>query len=390
MKVAIVTTHPIQYHAPLFAYLSEHNNYSLKVFYTIGISSTVEYDLDFGIYRSWNIDLLSGYDYEFLKNISSAPSSTAFFGVINPDLIKKLKAYNPDKILVFGWKHLSHLMVMRSFKAKKTIIFRGDSTTLDDDRKTPFENWVRYKILNWVYRHVDYVISPGKASDKYFQKSGVSLTKLVRVPHVIDNDRFSSINEEENIALERLKMRFGKKADDVFFLFAGKFYEKKNIALLIDAFLTLAKECNHVYLFLVGSGKLEASIREKIQSLETSVSKRIQLLPFQDQEQMKLIYRFADVFILPSLSETWGLSVNESLASGTPVVTSDKCGSSFDLVEEGLNGFVFQSDNSGDLYLKMRQCCNKDIRERLAKGTRMGIEKFSYRSFDQSLKLILN
>ena len=67
-RIAIITTHPIQYNAPLFQLLAERNIVSIKVFYTWEQSKDGEYDPDFGQHRNWDIPLLAGYDFEFVKN----------------------------------------------------------------------------------------------------------------------------------------------------------------------------------------------------------------------------------------------------------------------------------------------------------------------------------
>src|SRR6202000_144845 len=115
-KLAIVTTHPIQYNAPLFKILQERKIIELKVFYTWG--STVlenKYDPGFKKNVAWDIPLLDGYDYEFLENISTHKGSHHFKGIINPAIIERIESYNPDAVLVFGWSFASHLKVIRYF-----------------------------------------------------------------------------------------------------------------------------------------------------------------------------------------------------------------------------------------------------------------------------------
>src|SRR5688572_15715452 len=100
-RLAIITTHPIQYNAPMFRMLSERKYIDVKVFYTWGQSQETVFDARFGLQRSWDIPLLEGYEYEFVKNTSKQPDSNRFFGVINPGLIDQLKQENFDAILVY-------------------------------------------------------------------------------------------------------------------------------------------------------------------------------------------------------------------------------------------------------------------------------------------------
>jgi glycosyltransferase involved in cell wall biosynthesis len=107
---------------------------------------------------------------------------------------------------------------------------------------------------------------------------------------------------------------------------------------------------------------------------------------------MKVIYRLADIFILPSKGpeETWGLSVNEALASGIPVLVSSKCGCAYDLVIEGVNGYTFESDNKSDLKNKMKILSDYSLRKYIASQTIHSIQDFSFNSFKKALDHIID
>jgi glycosyltransferase involved in cell wall biosynthesis len=100
-----------------------------------------------------------------------------------------------------------------------------------------------------------------------------------------------------------------------------------------------------------------------------------------------LFYRLASVFVLPSKGpgETWGLSVNEALASGTPVLVSSRCGCANDLVQEGINGYIFKSDDLIDLERKMLLCCDEAHLKFLAGNAVQSVENFSFQSLKESL-----
>ncbi len=388
MRIAVITTCPIQYHAPLFSYLSKHFNQNIKIFYTLGNQEVKTFDRDFGIERTWNIDLLSGYSYEYLKNIASRSSLDLFWGIQNPFIIDKVEEYRPSIILVFGWKHHSHLRIMRYFKSKVPILFRGDSTTLDDASRNSILNTFRYLFLKWVYRYVDFALSPGLASDQYFKKVGIRSNKIIRAPHSVDTARFGTFSVLEQNNLNRLRGKLKISTDDFVFLFAGKFMEKKNPFLLLKAFAMTAESNTNFKLLLVGNGNLELKMKHFVASLPKTISNRIYFLPFQDQNQMKIVYRIASVFVLPSISETWGLSVNESLASGTPVIVSNKCGCAFDLVKHGVNGLIFESNNAEDLCINMKLISDNNFYQQVQSGINNELDNFSFRSFKEALEKV--
>jgi glycosyltransferase involved in cell wall biosynthesis len=345
-KVAIVSTHPIQYNAPWFQLLAERGQVDLKVFYTWSQSKTTVKDKVFGKKIQWDIPLLEGYNYEFIENVSKKPGSHQFFGIDNPELINALKNYQPEAILFFGWNFKSHLKAMRYFYGKIPVWFRGDSTLLD-------ETWgvkttLRRLVLTKVYKYVDKAFYVGEASKVYFLKHGLKEAQLVYAPHAIDNGRFGETNSK-NYQAEALQWRseLGYTADDIVIVFAGKLEPKKQPDFLMHAFkMAGATRANAsaLQLLIVGNGPMEAALKAKRQ-------KNVKFIPFQNQTKMPLVYRLGDVLCLPSKGpgETWGLAVNEAMACGRPVIVSDKVGCSQDLVRQKSTGFIFKYDSVKEL-----------------------------------------
>ena len=120
IRLAIIVSHPIQYYSPLFACLSKSEYLKIKVFYSFD-PSVITYDYGFKKNIEWDIPLLEDYDYLFVKNISKKPGSHHYFGLDNPQLIHEIEGWNPDALLVYGWKYKSHLHVLKHFKKKKPI-----------------------------------------------------------------------------------------------------------------------------------------------------------------------------------------------------------------------------------------------------------------------------
>jgi glycosyltransferase involved in cell wall biosynthesis len=309
---------------------------------------------------------------------------------MNTSLIKIVEEYDPNALLIFGWKHHSHLRVMRYFHSKIPIIFRGDSTILDDG-KYFLSTFIRYQVLKFVYKKIDLVLSPGKASDLYFKKSGLNSSQIIRAEHAVDVTRFAHLNQNEQSQLASLISGLKISHDETVFVFAGKFIKKKNPILLIEAFLHVLKQGFNVRLLLVGNGIMRDSIKKRLSALPDNKLCKINLLPFQDQNQMKLIYRLASVFVLPSSGphETWGLSINEALASKTPVIVSDKCGCAYDLVLDGINGHVFRSDDVNDLVSKMIKFCDSKYLQTLVDNIDNTIAKYTFQSFKLALDKIM-
>src|SRR5690606_14575494 len=182
---------PIQYYAPYFRLLAQRDNIDLKVFYTWGEEVWKEkYDPGFKKNVEWDIPLLEGYNYEFVENIAKEKGSHHFWGINNPGLINSIENWKPDAIYIIGWSYLSHLKALIHFKNKIKIIFRGDSTLLDESKGFSIKKTIRYFALKWVYKHIDIALYVGENNRRYYKKFGLKDRQLVYAPHAIDNNRF--------------------------------------------------------------------------------------------------------------------------------------------------------------------------------------------------------
>ncbi len=345
-RLAIISTHPIQYNAPLFQLLSSRNNIKVKVFYTWGESVLNDkYDPGFGKQIKWDIPLLEGYEYEFVENIAKNKGSHHFNGIDNPTLISEIKNWKADALLVYGWSFKSHLKAMRYFYKKIPVYFRGDSTLLD--KQNPVKKALRNIFLRWVYRHIDIAFYVGTNNKAYFKKAGVKENKLIFAAHAINNQWFQQKAEALKEASVELRKQLNIGVGEIVFLYAGKLDENKNTRLLIKAFLLAAMPNTH--LLIVGNGEKEAELKKDFEGESI-----IHFLPFQNQQNMPLMYEVCNVFVLPSISETWGLAINEAMACSRAILASDGCGCAVDLVKPGINGLVFKKDDMNDAAEKIK------------------------------------
>ncbi len=344
MRLAIITTHPIQYYAPVFKLLHERKQVEIKVFYSWGEKAINKFDHGFNKTINWDIEILDGYPFEWLKNTSNDPGSHHFNGIINPRATGQINKWKPDAILVYGWAYHSHLKALRYYKNKIPVYFRGDSTLLDEPKG--IKKFLKYIFLRWVYKHVDYAFYVGQNNKTYFRKYGLKESQLIFAPHAIDNLRF---NADLTLEAAELRSSLKLKQNDILILFAGKFEPVKNVALLLSAFIDLNSPDAH--LLLVGNGINEQAL--KTQANECSVADKIHFLDFKNQTYMPVLYQASDLFCLPSVSETWGLSVNEAMACGRAVLASDKVGAAVDLIKPGFNGAIFKSGSLTDLVFNL-------------------------------------
>ncbi len=375
-KIAIITSHPIQYNAPLFELLSKESKIDLKVFYTWGEDAIKEkFDPDFQQNIKWDIPLLEGYKFQFLNNTSKDPGSHHFKGIINPDLNQEIEKWGADIVWVWGWAFDSHLKALRYFKGKKEVWFRGDSTLLDEPKGVNFKKILRRVFLTWVYRYVDKAFYVGTQNKAYFLKHGLKEKQLVYSPHAIDNERFADLRGEFTQQAKNWRKELGITEDQKVILFSGKLETKKNPFFLIN----LAKELplNEFKFVFVGSGPLEHDLKKH--ATENCI-----FLGFQNQKMMPIVYRLADVFVLPSIGpgETWGLAINEALACGIPVIASDKCGGVVDLINSE-TGFIYNGYNLTECIDWLQILLN--AKQTIILNSTL-IEKHSYQTITLALK----
>jgi len=321
MKLAIVSTHPVQYAAPVFQLLAK--KVDLKVFYTSGKGNS--YDKEFQREIHWDIPLLSGYCYEW---------------IVDRTRIEQISSYQPECLFIYGWAAKGHLQLLRHFKNKTKIVFSGDSTLL---KKLPWwKDKLKELTLTWVYQHVNCAVYTGTHNKAYFLKYGLQEKQLTFAPQAIDNDRFSF----QQPSSWSLREQLGLLETDTLVLFAGKFNDNKNVLGLLRSFIALS--IKNAHLLFVGNGMLENQLKREAQQYDN-----VQFLPFQNQQAMPGIYQACDLFCLPSKSESWGLCINEAMACGKAVLVSDQCGAAVDLVTTG-NGRIFKSNDPGDLKRQLK------------------------------------
>lgn len=335
MRLAIVVTHPVQYYAPVFKLLHQRKKIDLRVYYTWGENSLEKYDPGFNKTIAWDIPVLEGYPFEWVKNTAGNPGSHHFKGIVNPDLITQINSWQPNAILFFGYAYHGHLKAIRYYKNKIPVYFRGDSTLLDE--KKGLRSLMKSLYLKWVYKHIDHAFYVGTNNKAYYKRYGLKDSQLSFAPHAIDNQRFA---EDKTADANTVREKKGIKPDEILILFAGKLEDKKSPVLLLDAFLTLPK--NNVHLLFLGSGILEASLK-----LKAKDAANVHFISFQNQMFMPAMYQACDLFCLPSggPGETWGLTVNEAMACKKAVLVSDKVGCAADLVKNNYNGRIFKSND---------------------------------------------
>jgi glycosyltransferase involved in cell wall biosynthesis len=333
MRLAIISSHPIQYYAPLFRALTRRLD--VHVFFAHSASPAQQAKAGFGTAFEWDVDLTAGYDHSFLRNVAKVPDATRFSGCDTPEIGERLREGGFDAVLCLGW-HLKS-MLQAVWAAKRLglpVMVRGDSQ-LDTARSAP-KRLIKACVYPIGLRAFDAALYVGARSKAYYRHYGYPQDQLIFSPHCVDNGWFKArATAGERAALRQER---GIADDATVVLFAGKLVPFKRPLDIVAAAAQLRVDGTRVEMMVAGAGELEAELQREASACDVP----LHLLGFQNQTRMPAAYATCDMLVLPSDGrETWGLVANEALACGRPIVVSDACGCAEDLAADGTVGQIF-------------------------------------------------
>jgi glycosyltransferase involved in cell wall biosynthesis len=329
----VVASHPIQYQAPLFRRLAADPRVDLHVLFLSRHGLTSRADPDFGVDFSWDIDLLGGYASSFLKNLRERARPGGALSYVNPGVIGALRRLAPDAVLFQGARNATSLAAVQwARRAGVVRLYRAESSVLNP-------RGARSRLAaKGVLRSMTAVLPIGTANDLYYDQLGVPEATRHLAPYTVDNAFFRARNVSPGLAREQL----GVAPDEVVLLYAGKLLPRKSLATLIEAGTGLGPR---VRVLIAGDGPT----RPELEALARRRNVKLTVLGFLNQTEMPRAYGAADVLVLPSLDEPWGLVVNEAMCYGVPPVVSSQVGARLDLVIPGVTGAVFRAGDPADL-----------------------------------------
>jgi glycosyltransferase involved in cell wall biosynthesis len=384
-KITYFISHPIQYFSPLFRELGKVVD--LEVYYFSNASIKGQKDAGFGKTIKWDTPLLEGYTSFFLKNYGRKSNpDNHFLDVFNPGVIKMIGRYKQAITVVNGWTYSSTLLAIFWSKILKRKVWLRAENPLNQEMRKP--KWVlflkRIFLKRILFRFfVDKCLYIGTESGKFFRYYGLTDDRLIYTPYAVDNAFFSKTYDQWKDKTPELKRRLGLPEGSKIILFAGKYTPKKRPLDLLQAFQLMGQpDC---VLVMVGEGELRPEMEVFV--TKEGLANKVVLTGFINQSEISLYYSVADVFVMCSgMGETWGLSVNEAMNFAKPVIVSDTCGCSTDLVKHGENGFIFKEGNIGELknYL-LKTLSDEGFGKEAGIRSREIIEEFSIQHIVQNI-----
>ncbi|MGE4069404.1 MAG: glycosyltransferase family 4 protein [Vicinamibacterales bacterium] len=345
VRVTVVMTHPVQYFAPWFRHIAARRpDVALTVLYAVRPTPEAQAG-GYATAFEWDVPLLEGYDARVLA-AEPWPSSllaSGFSRVDAPDLARALAEAAPDAVVVPGWHAAVYLRAIDACRAMGVpVLYRGDSHLGTAPRGVRRLAWrARTK---WRLSRFDAWLAVGTRSREYLAAFGAPEPLVFASPHAVDNARFEAAASRHAApgARRALRERFGLSADAFVVLIAGRLTAAKRP---LDPIEAAAAAGPGVEVLVAGTGEAEADCRARAAALGV----RVAFAGFVNQTHMPEVFAAADCLAMPSERETWGLVVNEALASGRPVIVSDGVGAAPDLVARGPAGLVVPVGDVGAL-----------------------------------------
>jgi glycosyltransferase involved in cell wall biosynthesis len=349
-KILWLATHPTQYQTPLLKRLGNDPRIEIKAVFFSDFSTKSYFDTKFKQVLEWDLDLLDGIDYQFIK--MGEEKEIGFFKPLLFELKSVIRNSDFDYVFVQGWQHYGMIYAATLAKRyRKKVLNRCEAS----DHVTSTNNLIKKMIRNYVIKYffskIDIFFSIGVKNKKFYLDRGINEDKIGFMPYCVDNEKFNGGLANREAFIEK----FGLLSDAPTILFVGKLSDRKNAKLLIEAYQRL--RCPRPNLLIVGTGEKENELKQYCVKHKLT---NVKFLGFQNQGFLPDIYSFSDVFVLPSVNEPWGLVVNEAMNAGCAIITTAEVGSAHDLVHENYNGIVLKELSVENLTNALTKCLEPD------------------------------
>jgi len=359
----------------------------MEVYYYSECGLIASYDSGFGKEVKWDIPLLDGYTYQFLKNFSVSKSMDCkWYNAINFSILNVIRKTSSKILVINGWSYFSDwLVIIAGVLFRKKIWVRADNPLSQEVKKGWKAKLKKLILRKLLFPCFDKFLYVGTESKLFFEYYGALPNQMIYTPHAVDNSMFQEYYNDNIHLKSTIREQCNIPKDSFVFLMCAKFIREKNHSDIVKAFTKLKDQ--HSFLILVGDGPLKNDIHTHI---ATHQIKNILLTGFVNQSEIAKYYQISDCFILSSSKETWGLAVNEAMNFALPIIISDACGCAFDLVEQGVNGFVYPVANTIALANAMQLLMvNNSICKEMGVHSFRKINSFSYATIVNNIKVYL-
>ena len=303
-RILVISSYPAPYRVAVFRGLAKY--YQMDVFF--------EFIQDQSRSAEW---FVRSDDFKVLNT----PENKAAFD----HCLKQVTEY--DLVLAYDYNNTNAGRLIRTCIRKKVpYIINCDGAFINP-------HWLKDMVKRYYISHACGCFASGRHAAEYFRYYGAAEEK-------IHYHHFTSMSAEDiQLAAQcsqskgELRSALGLK-DIPTAVTIGQFIHRKGFDVLLNAWKAVPQPAQ---LVLVGGGDLEEEYREQIRKLDL---KNVYLVGFVGKEKVFQYYHASDLFVLPTREDIWGLVINEAMASGLPVIGTDRCVAAMELIENDINGYV--------------------------------------------------
>jgi len=338
-RLAFLVQHPTQFEVPFYKYQHASANagksdFFLDVYYLTTASVSLIFDRELGRPPGWDFDEKEGYRY---VQVPLGKWKRYRF------LFSRLTPQQYPAIIINGyvrtdiWFHLLHARLKGI-----PLVLRLDSVLLY--QQNSWKKAAKNFLLPPFFRFFDAFLAVGSLTRQALMHYGVPAQKIFLFPYAVDNDRFALASQEAREHRPQLRDAWGLPRQDVVFIAVVKFVPREGVFDLLNAFALLQNREPNAVLLLVGDGPQKQAVLAMIEKERLT---NVVWVGYQPYSQLPILYGISDVFIHPAHQECWGVSVNEAMACGLPIILSDMVGSGADLLDG--NGMAYKAGNVAEL-----------------------------------------
>lgn len=295
------------------------------------------HDPGFGIDISWDVPLLDGYPWVEERNVAIAPGLGRFFGLVNPGLWTMVRDGNFDVVLAYtGYANLSFWILAIASKIYRVpLLFGTDATSLKPRDGKSWKLVVKKYLLPLIFGLADAIVIPSEAGRQFMLRLGIPESHIFVTPFAVDNTWWKERAAQADRRLVR--QAWGIPETSGVLLFCAKLQPWKRPMDVLQAYARAAVA--DTYLVFAGEGTLRTHLEAEAKAL--NVQDRVRFLGFVNQSGLPAVYRASDLFVLPSEYDPCPVVVCEAMLCGCPAAISNEITGRFDLVKNGITGYVF-------------------------------------------------
>jgi 1,2-diacylglycerol 3-alpha-glucosyltransferase len=357
-RLVVITELIAPYRIPVFNALTRRPDVDLHVVFLSRTDSRI---------RDWRI-----YEEEIRFSYEVLPCWRKRLGkyhvLLNRGLVAALRLASPDTIVCGGYNYLSSWQALRWAKQNRTpFILWSESTSSDHRHRRLLVELFKRKFLE----NCDAFVVPGKSARQYLEQFEVPSAKIFTAPNAVDTALFSAAQFPVQ---QQMRLRSELGLPDKYFLFVGRLVRAKGVLDCLEAYALLAPELREMFsIVFAGDGPMRSELEARVRDICPGT---VHFAGFVHRDDLPVYYASANCLVFPTHSDTWGMVVNEAMASGLPVICTHVAGCAADLIHD--NGRLISVGNVRELASAMEEIArDPDLRGRMACESRELIRSFS-------------